>query len=195
MNTTSLLRIVYPVILAVSPENRRLRGREKVVCLSRFARRALALSAEKLGLFPDRLLLLKDESGVPQPFNGYYWSVTHKSTYVAGVVAPERVGIDLEEIRAVSPLLFKKLADRQEWALAALEPLTHFFRYWTSKEAVLKAAGTGIKDLSRCRIERILGHKRLIVDYLDRRWHIEHRYFDGHIASIVSDGFTIRWIL
>ena len=190
---TNQNRVIYPVILAVPDKDRRLTGREMVVSLSNHARRALEISARKSSvLFSD---LLKDENGAPLPFDGNYWSLTHKPTYVGGVIASTRIGIDIEKIRRCSKGLFRKTAHDREWALSDTDPFKLFYRYWTSKESVLKASGTGIRDLSKCRISRIMDDYNLIVDYDDKKWFIEHFLFDNHIASVVKNNLDVEWTL
>lgn len=184
-------QMIHPVILGVPDKKRQLTGREKVSFLSRHARRALEISAQK-----NRIQLgdlKKDENGVPLPFNGNYWSVTHKTGYVAGVIARERIGIDLEKIRPVNEALFRKTAHDNEWAVSDTDKTVLFFRYWTSKESVLKASGTGIRDLLQCRIERIIDDNVLVINYKEQHWYIEHFYFNGHIASVVKNNVDVEW--
>jgi len=184
---------IYPVILAVPDKKRLLSGRNKVSSLSGLARQALEISANKSGI---RLGdLLKDENGAPLPFDGIYWSLAHKDEYVGGVVSTMRIGIDLEKIRSVSKSLINKIADNREWRLSDTNPTKLFFRYWTSKESVLKASGTGVRDLSKCRIEQVQDNNNLVINYLDRKWVIEHCFFNGHIASVVKNSFYVEWIL
>ena len=181
---------LFPVILAVPGRERRLRGRDQVVFLSRFARYALALSAERSQgtLGP----LAKNADGVPQPVNGWHWSLTHKTDYVGAVVAREPIGIDLEMIRPCSDKLFKRVANTREWQLGDTDRTTLFFRYWTSKETVLKATGVGFKGLYKCRVESISDDHHLMIEFQQNHWPIEHCYFDGHIASVlkIADGIT-----
>ncbi|MEJ2655841.1 MAG: 16S rRNA (cytidine(1402)-2'-O)-methyltransferase [Desulfobacterales bacterium] len=108
--------IIYPVILAVPDEKQLLTGREKVSFLSTHARRALEISAQKSRI--QLGVLNKNKNGVPLPFNGNYWSVTHKTGYVGGVVAPTRIGIDLEKMRPIKSPLYGKTARNSEWALS-----------------------------------------------------------------------------
>lgn len=183
--------IIYPVILAVPNRKQQLIGREKVSFLSKHARRALEISAQKRQIQLGDLK--KDENGVPLPFNGNYWSVTHKTEYVAGVIARKRIGIDLEKIRPVKEALYRKTAHDSEWRLSDTDKTVLFFRYWTSKESVLKASGTGIRDLLNCRVERIMGDNQLSINYKEQRWHIEHFYFSGHIASVVKKNVDVEW--
>ena len=182
---------ICPVILAVPDQKQRLTGREKVTFLSRHARRALEISAQKHQIQLGDLK--KNEKGVPLPFDGNYWSVTHKTEYVGGVIARERIGIDLEKIRSVKEALYKKTAGKSEWELSDSDKITLFFRYWTSKESVLKASGTGVRDLLKCRIERIIDDNHLVIYYKEQRWHIEHFYFNGHIASVVKNNADVEW--
>ena len=189
------IQVIYPVILAVPEEVGDYKPRERVKFLSRHARRALEKSAQISSLRIDRLE--KDENGAPLPFNDIYWSITHKTQYVGGVVAPTPIGIDIERIRECSQGLFAKTAGDREWALADPEKnsLMTFFRYWTSKEALVKTSGSGLKDLLKCQVTRIIDDRHLIIRYLDREWLIEHFYFEDHIASITKDLYQIDWTL
>jgi len=184
---------IFPVILAVPAKDRRLKGRAKTAALSGHARRALQLSARKSGIILEALL--KEENGAPLPFSGSYWSLTHKSAYVGGVVAGFRVGIDIERVRPVQDALYRKTANADEWRLCSENPLQLFFRYWTAKEAVLKAAAVGLKDLSRCRVCKVLDDHRLLVDYLDKNWMVAQVFFDGHVAAVVNPVRDVCWTL
>jgi 4'-phosphopantetheinyl transferase len=185
---------IYPVILPVPPAARDLAPKQRVAFLSRLAREALRISAERahLELGP----IEKDSRGAPLPFQGRFWSLTHKPDYVGGVVAPSAVGIDLERIRPCSPAMFRKTATEEEWALAdSIDRQQLFFRYWTAKEAVLKTGGEGIKDLSRCRLRQVIDDTHLLVDYARETWTVEQLFFDGHVASVVGRGFQVEWTL
>jgi 4'-phosphopantetheinyl transferase len=184
---------LHPVILPVPERVQEFKPKDRVLYLSRHARRALTKSAARSGTRTGELI--KDENGMPLPFDGTYWSLTHKKQYVAGVVAPAPIGIDIEKIRDISGGLFRKTATDSEWALAgtAEKSLLTFFRFWTSKEAVLKATGIGIKDLLKCQVRQILDDCHLIIQYENKDWLIEHFFYDQHIASIVQNDFDINW--
>mgnify|MGYP000030903987 CR=1 FL=1 len=139
--------------------------------------------------------LTKDADGIPLRSNGYYWSLTPKPLYVAAVASPHPVGIDLEEVRSVHDGLYQRVAGENEWNLvsADLERKEMFFRFWTAKEAVMKAAGTGIKDLSRIKIGQIVDVKNLVLAFQDKTWKVPQYYFDNHIVAITSNDLDVEW--
>lgn len=180
-----------PVIMPVPDKDRRLVGRDRVRALSRNARRALLMSAEKSGVTLKSLS--KNEDGAPLPENGIHWSLSHKLDFVAGVAAPFSVGIDIEKIKPCSEALMKKVADEKEWALGTGDPLHLFFRFWTAKEAVLKVAGKGIFNLSRCKIDAVTDRFNMSLSYDGNLWHVEHFYFSGHVAAVTPRSFEVSW--
>ena len=145
---------LFPVILPVPEVDRNLSGAERVARLSRIARVALRLSAEKNGVVLGELL--KNEDDIPCPFDGNYWALSHKPKYVAAVVSKEKIGIDIEEIKPRSESVFSLVASEEEWELSKDRSWYTFFRYWTAKEAVLKAVGVGIGGLKICRIISVI---------------------------------------
>jgi 4'-phosphopantetheinyl transferase len=178
--------------LAVPEAVKKLTPKERAQFLSGHARRAVEISAEKSRITLGKLV--QDERKAPLPFNGNFWSITHKPEYVGAVVAPSPIGIDIEKICARTESLFQKTASDAEWALADTTTTT-FFRYWTAKEAVLKAAGTGLKDLAKCRIIQISNDHHLDLEYNGKKWKVEHHFFNGHIASVTKNNFQIDWTI
>ena len=185
------LTTLYPVILSVPEADQHLHGRDKVKALSRLARLALMKSCEKSGLrletFP------KNEKGVPLPVGGVHWSLTHKSDIAGGVAAFLPVGMDLETIRPVSDALLAKVANDDEWQLVGGDSQRNFFRFWTAKEAVLKAVGKGMAGLSRCRVVQIVDDTRMMLVYGETRWPVVHFWFDGHVAALTPHHLAISW--
>jgi 4'-phosphopantetheinyl transferase len=188
-------QILKPVILPVPEKVREWHARDRVVFLSEHAREALSMSAEKSGIELGELA--KNTDGIPLPSKGFYWSVTHKPKYVAAVVSSAPAGIDLEEIRDIHSGLYRRVAGEEEWQLMpdAAERKEMFFRFWTAKEAVMKAAGTGIKDLSRIRIHRVHDEKNMDLFFQDKTWKVQQYFFDDHITAITANDLAVEWSL
>jgi len=185
---------IFPVLLAVPESARDLTAPSRVKFLSRHARSALAASAQlsdiKLGE------LKKDADGRPLPFDGINWSLTHKTDYVGAVVCRAEIGIDLEKIQSRSTRgLFAKTAAEEELGLVGEWSWDNFHRFWTAKEAVLKAVGTGLQDLSKCRVVEVSDSNNLVIACHGRQWPVEHYYFDGHVASVVKGDRIVEWVL
>jgi len=184
--------ILFPIILPVAEELWKLSGKDKVDHLSRSAREALKLSAEKSGVRLGELR--KDEKGVPCPVNGSYWSLSHKSKYVAAVVSNGKVGIDIEEIKPRPESLFSYVASDDEWRLKDRSWDT-FFCYWTAKEAILKAIGIGISGLKTCRIISVPDENHIALDYKGHSFLVEQLRYKNHIVSVLKDDNEIDWII
>jgi 4'-phosphopantetheinyl transferase len=184
---------LFPVILSVAEPGHELSGREKVSRLSKISREALRLSAEKGGVVLGELR--KDENDVPRPFNGNYWSISHKSKYVAAVIGEEKIGIDIEEIRPRSESIFSLVASEEEWALGKDRRWGGFFRYWTAKEATLKAIGIGIGGLKTCRVVSVPDDNHILLDYGERLFQVEQLYYRNHIVSVLKGENEIEWII
>jgi 4'-phosphopantetheinyl transferase len=177
---------LHPIILSVPPVSGKLDAQRRV------ARQALALSCKTSGVPCGPFE--KDVRDVPQPFDGIYWSLTHKPRYVAAVVARTPVGIDLEEIRPRDTALYGYVADEREWALAGDRNWDAFFRFWTAKEAVLKATGAGLKEMKKARIQAVIHEGSLTVQYAARTWTVQHYRFNNYLVSLTHEG-DIRWTL
>lgn len=184
---------LFPVILPVIEDISKLPGKEKVALLSRVSREALKLSAEKSGVIVGELY--KDENDVPIPFSNYYWSVSHKPKYVAAVISNNKIGIDIEEIQLRSESLFSYVATGEEWELSQEKSWDTLFRYWTAKEATLKAIGIGISGLKTCRIISVPDEGHIILDYQNRLFKVEQLRYKNHIVSVLKDNNQIEWII
>lgn len=193
MNASDSPITVYPVVLKVPEEKQALTGREKVRFLSAHARVALRRSAARLGV--DLPTLEKEENGAPVPSAGMYWSLSHKSRYVAAVAAPQPVGIDIERIRPVRDGMAERIAAPEEWSqFRGRDRRLAFFRCWTAKEAVLKAETVGIAGLSDCRVVSVGGPSRLSVLYRERTWRVDFRMNDEHLTAVAGTGLVPSWI-
>jgi len=183
---------LFPVVMPVTEVGHEPSGKEKVDHLSRSAREALKLSAEKSGVRLGELL--KDEKGAPCPVAGNYWSLSHKPKYVAAVVSKDKVGIDIEEMKPRAESLFAHVASDEEWELKE-RSWDILFRYWTAKEAALKVIGIGISGLKTCRIISVPDEDHIILDYKGQFFLVEQLRYQNHIVSVLKDDNQIEWVV
>jgi len=169
------------------------RGRERVELQRSSSRTAARRSAQLSGASIARFD--KNADDVPEPHNGWHWSVSHDADWACAVVHQARVGVDLERIALRRSELIEYATNADERAL--FEPFneTAFMRVWTAKEAVLKTSGKGLLELSRCRLKRVLSATALLLDYRGQECRVEQFAFDEHIVSIhaVGDDWTVAW--
>lgn len=131
---------MIPVVCPVPPWAQKLRGRERVRDLRRRAARAVTRSAELLGR--GDFVAEADPDGKPRPFQGMYWSRSHSRRWVAGVVAPHPVGIDVEGLRELGA-----------GARALVGGGPDGLDRWVSLEAAVKCFGVGMPAARRIVIQ------------------------------------------
>jgi len=183
---------LFPIVLPTTENVEALSGRQKVALLSRCARQALKLSADKAGVILGELA--KDKDDVPLPSGGYYWSVSHKPKYVAAVISNSRIGIDIEEIKPRSSSIFNYVASEEEWKLCGGKSWEALCRCWTAKEAVVKAAGTGLAGLRSCQVCSVPDETHISLYYQDCLHQVEQLHYNGHIISVLKDNNEVDWI-
>ncbi|MEU8242643.1 4'-phosphopantetheinyl transferase superfamily protein [Actinoplanes missouriensis] len=125
-----------------------------------------ALSAAEPAVSPRDWRFLRSALGRPEVdrpgwARGLHFNLSHTDGLVACVVARDaRCGVDVERPRPSVPvdrLAGAVLSDRERRDLAGAPPAARqelFFRYWTVKEAYLKAIGTGMRfPMTACEFE------------------------------------------
>jgi 4'-phosphopantetheinyl transferase len=185
--------VLHPVLMRVPAGSLPADGREKTNALRRHARTALARSASLAGVALGALE--KGARGEPLPSGGIFWSLSHTADYVAAVTASFSIGIDVERMAAFTPALKERLARPSEWELAPVDE-TLFCRFWTAKEAVLKAAGAGLSGLPRCSVTHIVAEDELRLSFDSKVWTVTHHRVDtDHFAAITALPHEVTWHL
>lgn len=160
----------------------------------RAARKACRDSALRLGLRLGELLV--DEQGAPLPVEGWYWSVSHTKGVVCGIVYPAPVGIDVERVQRRRQEIVAATATVAEYDVAGGLRWHSFTRIWSAKEAVLKKAGCGLAELSRCVVVAAPSPRALVLHHRDGLHFVHQCFRHGHyfsIAADVADEAEIRW--
>lgn len=181
---------LHPVIIPIPLESTP-RSPRQVEVQREYARLALGHSAR----LSDAPLegWRKNDREVPQPNQGFHWSVSHKREYAVAVVADVPVGIDIERIEPRQRELHDSLAGGNEWAIMGDRSWSSFFRLWTAKEAILKAGGVGIADLLRCRLQSIEAPSSMTFRYNDAKWQTAHYFHKEHVIAVTSVSNKIEW--
>lgn len=130
---------------------------------------------------------------MPQPNDGWHWSIAHTREWAAAVVSREPAGIDLEKIRPRREGVFESVASANEWQGVGERSWDSFFRMWTAKEAVLKANGKGIGWLLECVFLEITSSVHCTLRFRNRDWHVEHFLFSDHVAAVTCNDVMVQW--
>lgn len=87
--------------------------------------------------------------------NGLSFSISHSKDLVAcAFAATGKIGLDVEFPRKIKREHFAHYFNEKEWATIQADKSMHtFYKYWTQKEAILKANGMGLAHLLAIRIE------------------------------------------
>lgn len=185
--------VLYPFVLAARGQSRALPPPERVQGQSAGARVAVHASARRRGAHLG--VLLQDEEDAPLATNGWNWSVSHNGHLVAGVVGRTPLGIDLERIEARREAWIRAVADDDERARFALFDTRALIRLWTAKEAVLKRAGVGLGELSRCRLVDRPRPESMTLEHRGECCLVRQAFLEDHVLSIHArgDAWRVRW--
>lgn len=131
------------------------------------------------------------------------FNVSHAGDHaIFGVARGREIGVDIEAMR--EDIEFDKLAERffslpERQSLSSLSPeakVRAFFRFWTCKEAFLKAQGFGLaRSLSSFDVDLSSGPARLLATRPDpaeaERWGLfELDAPAGYAAAVTVEGYT-----
>jgi 4'-phosphopantetheinyl transferase len=135
------------------------------------------------------------------------FSLTHsQDRSLVAVASGQRLGVDLECVRRLSDLneLVNQCLSPSEknclGTLSSTDQLHYFYRYWTGKEACLKASGEGLtRRLDSVRLDWAtakgdgVAEARDTVDELQTWFVRSFSPFDGYLAAIACAHRPARW--
>lgn len=183
-----------PVVRTAPGQGTHLPAAVRVSNQRRAARAACMDSARRLGL---RLMNLdKDSKGAPRPVDGWHWSISHTRGMVCGVVYPAPIGIDVERVQQRRQEIVAATGSRAEYDVAGGFRWHNFTRIWSAKEAVLKKAGCGLAELSRCVVVATPSPRAMIIHHRGALHYVHQTFQSGHYVSIsadIADDAEIRW--
>ncbi len=142
---------VFSSYLALLPEREQLKIRRFVnwrdAHLSLFGKLLLIRGLMQREYCEDTIRHL-DQTCYRRPYlkGGPDFNISHAGRFVVCMLADEKVGVDVEHIQPIELEDFRSQWTDKEWKdiLGSGDPLYKFYRYWTRKEAVIKADGRGM---------------------------------------------------
>lgn len=107
-----------------------------------------ATLAYTLQISEDKIIIKKENNGKPYlEKNPLFFSVSHTGIYfIVAICKGAPIGVDIEEIRDIKDIDSVKSIVLSAEEQKSCESLKDFYRFWTLKEAYLKALGVGIQD-------------------------------------------------
>lgn len=153
---------------------------------SLFGKLLLQRAYDDQGIACDLHHLRYSAFGRPYLENGMDFNISHSGTLVVcAVSATGKIGIDIELNAPLNHEDFRSQFGAQEWEgiVSAPEPLPVFYKYWTMKEAILKADGSGLNaSLAALNVIDPAG-----IFYDGCQWHIQAiTGFENYICHAAS---------
>jgi len=121
------------------------------------------------------------------------FNISHSGKYILLAMSNgHRIGIDIEEIKKIEINDFKKQFSNSELLMInqAYNKYAEFFKYWTIKEAVIKADGRGM-DID---LKSIVINENAYVD--GKVWYLkEIKVSEGYAVHIATDSIVADEII
>ncbi len=101
-----------------------------------------------LSITPDDITISTNGKPYLKNHERLHFNVSHSGEWIVCALSDMPVGVDIEQVVAVPPLMYRDhLAHEEYVALRSLPPYKqneYFFRLWTYKESYLKMTGEGL---------------------------------------------------
>lgn len=141
----------------------------------------LRLGCESLSLDD----LCYNQFGKPYLSTNFDFSISHSGFYVFCALGKNvKLGVDIEEIKPINFAEMTETMTTSEWQRIrqASHPLKEYYKYWTIKEALIKAVGNGFFTP----FNSILAEDH-VISFENNLWYLKELSFDenyyGHIVT------------
>lgn len=153
------------------------------------------LLSKYTGVSPELIEIHKNKYG--KPFiksHKLKFNISHSKAKLAIAIAVCEIGIDIEYVNPnfdIHEILDITLSENEKLNIKKLEPSLQkkqFYLYWTKKEALLKAMGTGINvSLNKLEISNYTINNNNISTYKEKEWIINpfnsfDKNYIGHVV-------------
>lgn len=122
------------------------------------------------------------------PSSGFQFNLAHSGdTSICAGAMNRSIGVDIEQIKSIDTTLLLTYLTKNERNFLSDNPpssIAHFYRIWTKKEAVLKAAANDIDDSILQKTDT--SNEPVILD--GKAFYAHHLYLeDDYIACVATD--------
>jgi len=95
-----------------------------------------------------------DKNGVPVFENDIYWSISHKKELVFIWISKQKIGLDIETIKARDESLLD-IFFNDEYKILWWKTWENFYILWTNKEAIIKKNLWKLDDMKNLKLEQL----------------------------------------
>ncbi|MCD7811944.1 MAG: 4'-phosphopantetheinyl transferase superfamily protein [Ruminococcus sp.] len=151
--------------------------------------------ARYLDISAQEVIIAKTEKGQPYVVNApeVRISISHSGAYaVIALVLHRRIGIDIEQEKSIPEYLHiaKQYFCAEEYqAILYAQSQNLFFRYWTAKEAFLKAQGIG---LYRSLDSFYVNLSQQVIEDDSVQWQLQPLQLEQYYISCIFEKMTLR---
>ena len=110
-----------------------------------------------------------------------YFSISHCKEGIAVAIDDAPIGIDIEAIRHANEELIERTMNEDERLAISELGMREFTRFWTQKEAIVKAEGTGIESFEQ--LQKTLESEKWKVESFEKENYIYSIAY-GQLCSI-----------
>ena len=126
---------------------------------------------------------------------GVHYNLSHSGGWTVIAISDNEVGVDIQQVKPVDMRLATRFfTDEEKGQIdAAGEGATRlFYRFWTVKEAYLKALGTGLnRPLNSFTVRFTAGGAKIVDDGGSGDWLVsEFDCFEGYVLACVAKEYA-----
>lgn len=126
---------------------------------------------------------------------GVFYNLSHSGEWTVAAISDNEVGVDIQQVKPVDMRLAKRFFTEEEWLRieGAGDGATElFYRFWTVKEAYLKALGTGLsRPLNSFTVRFTQGGAKISDGECGEEWLVsEFNCFEGYRLACVAKEYA-----
>lgn len=164
------------------------------------------LLSQYTGINPELIRILKNKHGKPYiKFYKLKFNISHSKNKLAIAISSSEVGIDIEYVNPnfdIYEIIDITLSEAEKLNIKNLAfklQKKQFYKYWTKKEALLKAVGTGVNiDLTQLEMLSDMYDNGIIKIYNAKKWKVDpfnsfSQEYVGYIVYHYQDDKIIQY--